>query len=115
MRVRKHRHGEGFRQVFVDCGGSCVKCGSVDGLELHEPFGEDKKKEGKMQRRIVLCNECHRAEHPKHANGQMKLWEFKPSILSDDMDLEIYLHGGVEEWIKDFNLIDRWGISIVGD
>lgn len=44
----------------------------------------------------------------------MKLWEFKPSILADDMDLEIYLHGGWDEWIKDFNLVDRFAINLKG-
>lgn len=114
MRKRKERHGD-FRQVFVDCGGMCVRCHSVYGLEFHEPFGEDHKEEGRMQSRLLFCTKCHQNEHPGHAKGQLRLWEFKTSILAEDMDLEIFLHGGWDEWIKDFGLIDRFGINLIGD
>lgn len=111
---RTFRHGN-WRQTFVDCGGMCIKCYNYNSgsLELHEPFGEDHFGWGMMQSRILLCAVCHNEEHM----GGFQDVNTKASQLAIDVDIEIELYGGYDNWIKRFGLIDRfaWIINQKGD
>jgi len=104
MAKRAFRHGKNWRQVFVDCGGMCIKCynHNSSSLEFHEPFGEDKYGWGIFQARILLCNVCHGDEHEEPANPIS-------SMLLSDVEVEIMMKGGYDNWIKAFHLIDRFG------
>lgn len=103
MYKRKLRHGENWRQVWVDCGGMCIRCNSVDFLEFHEPFGESEGWE-RMQSRVLLCVYCHCQEHPNRGTERNT-----SKTLNDDVQIEIWMHGGYDQWIKDFNLQDTFG------
>lgn len=106
---REKRHGN-WRQVFLDCSGLCVyevepdvTCSELDGLEFHEIFRETKKGENKFQQRVLLCNYHHWSVHgEKWVNVR-----HYPSMLQTDVTIELYLCGGLVEWIAKFNLIDR--------
>ena len=89
----------------MDCGGMCFKCYAVDGLEFHEPFGENKYGWGVFQNRILLCPDCHSAEHSELLGVDRLVL---PSMLTDDVDLEIYMEGGYDNWIKNHGLADRF-------
>lgn len=106
---REQRHGN-WRQVYVDCMGMCQYpieslgiCGELDGLEFHEQFGEDKKREGKFPKRVLLCNYHHWSVHgEKWVNKR-----FYPSMLQIDVRIEMLLAGGYREWLTKYNLIER--------
>lgn len=101
---RTYRHGN-WRQVVVDCGGMCTNCYAVRTLEFHEPFGEDKYGWGKFQTRVLLCHDCHSLEHEKMFAENRNI---QPSRLMEDVDIEIIMEGGYNNWIKNHNLIDRF-------
>ena len=108
---RAHKHGKNWRQVFVNCGGMCLKCFAVDTLEFHEPFGEDKLGWGILQSRVILCHDCHMGiEHQDMFNGMRYI---RPSQLSDDVAIEIMVAGGYDNWIKKFNLEDTFGRLLI--
>ncbi len=114
MSERKHRHGN-FRQVWIDCAGVCIHkdengfvCGSTKNIEFHEPFGEDKMGWNIMQARVLECFLCHCKEHPQ-LNGEPLRCTSPGEILAEDIQLEIWMHGGWEQWIKDFGLQDTFG------
>ena len=106
MAKRTYSHGKNWRQVFVDCGGMCINCFNVISLEFHEPFGEDKYGWGMLQARILLCYDCHNEEHPNLLFRNDKY--IKASMLSLDVDFEILMEGGYDNWIKNHGLIDRF-------
>jgi hypothetical protein len=117
MAKRKHVHGANWRQVWVDCGGQCVKCGSGEYLEFHEPFGEEGCTNGwgRMQTRLLICFSCHCAEHPENTQNMENGWGRKTgNTLNDDIQLEIWMHGGWDQWIKDFKLNDTYGRLLGG-
>ena len=89
----------------MDCGGMCIICYNVISLEFHEPFGEDKYGWGILQARILLCNGCHTDEHQDMFHGERFI---RVSKLSDDVDIEIIMEGGYDNWIKNHGLIDRF-------
>ena len=107
---RNHKHGKNWRQTFVDCGGMCLTCWAVDTLEFHEPFGEDKYGWGMLQARILLCHDCHNEEHDEIFGGDRSI---KPSHLARDINIELILEGGYDDWIKNHKLIDRLGYLLV--
>lgn len=106
---RTVRHGN-WRQIYVDCQGMCQYsengndiCGETRSLEFHEIFGEDKKQEGKMQQRILLC-EYH---HSLFEGHDLVKNRYYPSMLSEDVSLEVLLCGGWKKWLEKYNLIER--------
>ena len=114
MAKRAFRHGKSWRQVFVDCGGMCLNCYAVDGLEFHEPFGEDRNGWGRLQARVLFCSDCHTEEHYVLFHDDRYI---RVSRLARDVSTEILLEGGYDNWIKNHNLIDRfaWLICQKGD
>lgn len=113
MSVRNHSH-PGWRQWYLDCGGICVApvadsngwlwpCGESDGLEFHAPEGESNS-----DYRILLCRKHHMEEHPERQLDLMpdENYQYKKSMLSDDVIFEIWKCGGTDNWIRKFNLAD---------
>ncbi len=111
MRKRAYRHGKNWRQVYVDCGGMCVSCYAVDTLEFHEPFREDKMGWGVFQSRVLLCYDCHHEE--TRLQGFVNMKNTKPSQLAEDVNIEIIMEGGYDEWIERYNLVDRFGYVLL--
>jgi len=114
MAKRKFVHGN-WRQVWVDCGGQCVRkaedgypCGNTEYLEFHEPFGEDGSANGwgRLQSRVLLCFTCHCKEHPTLSGEPQRK---TGNTLNDDVQLEIWMCGGWDNWIKKFKLQDTFG------
>lgn len=114
MGQRAFKHGKNWRQVFVDCGGMCLSCGEVASLEFHEPFGEDKFGWGIFQTRVLLCPTCHTAEHSDMFDDTRFI---RASRLAEDVNIEILIEGGYNNWIKNHKLIDRfaWLLCQKGD
>jgi hypothetical protein len=85
-------------------------CESLDFLELHETFGENgHRSDPKFQVRVLRCPDHHFDEH------QLMGFAFKrgkPSQLVEDVQLEVFLCGGWDKWIKKYNLIDRFGCRL---
>lgn len=115
MAKRTFIHGKNWRQVWVDCGGMCVRkgedgipCGSAEYLEFHEPFGEDGSGNGwgRLQSRVLFCFPCHCKEHPA-LSGEP--WRKVGNTLNDDVQIEIWMLGGWDNWIKRFALQDTFG------
>src|SRR4030067_2265453 len=102
-------HGRNWRQVFINYGGMCYRGYAVEGLEFHEPFGEDKYNWSMLQARILLCHDCHmNGIHQDMFNQDSYL---RPSRLSEDVSVEMLIHGGYDQWVKDFkleNTFARW-------
>lgn len=107
MAQRTFRHGN-WRQTYVDCGGLCLICFTTDNLEFHEPFGEDKNGWGILQARILLCNLCHDKEH----YGVRERRYVFASQLQVDVNIEVLLEGGYDNWIKNHGLMDRFGFLL---
>ena len=101
---RDKRH-PGWRQTYLDYNGMCAECGEIEGLEFHEPFGEDKGNNSgpKFQVRVPLCNPCHSDEHKKH--GDRAFGErCGLSYLQADVKWEMEQAGGLEGWMVKFGL-----------
>jgi len=120
MAKRTFKHGN-WRQVWIDCGGMCIYrdiegniCGAVDNLYFHEPFGEDHNGWGMMQSRIILCGTHHHEEHNELFGGLDENWRGKYPVLNDDVQLEIWMHGSYDQWVKDFNLQDTFWRLLYG-
>lgn len=112
--VRTMRHGN-WRQTYIDCSGMCVArvngddapCGVVDSLELHEMWGENgDPAKGKFQQRVLLCNLHHSLLEDRCHQAEFMLWQYRPSRLQEDIQLEIMLASGYDGWIKKWNLDD---------
>lgn len=110
--TRKFRHGN-WRQTFIDCGGMCVArhdkdslpCGERDFLEFHETWGENHDKDKtKFTKRILLCN-YHHSLIDGH-NKELIKFQFKLSMLQQDINQEIESSGGYRGWVKRFQLDD---------
>ncbi len=117
MNGRTYDHGKGWRQVFVDCGGMCVgrledgmTCCESDGLEFHEPFGEDLHGWGKFQARVLMCPSCHDREPGTQCvgNPEDSRRHINTSMLAEDIDREVEQSGSWDAWIKKFNLVDKF-------
>ena len=111
--VRTMRHGN-WRQIYIDCMGMCVAkvngddspCGAVDGLELHETFGENShRSDPKFQQRVLLCNLHHALLEDRGHQAGFILDQYRPSVLADDVELEIMVGGGYQKWVK------KWGLD----
>jgi len=111
--VRTNRHGN-WRQTYVDCQGMCIAmvngdaepCGSVDGLELHDIFGENgHRNDPKFQQRILLCNFHHAMLEDRGHQASLILDQYKPSRLAEDVELEIFVEGGYQKWVA------KWGLD----
>ena len=111
MAKRTYRHGKNWRQVFINCGGMCINCYKTEGLEFHEPFGENHNNWLKFQSRVLLCPSCHSEEHGNIFREEARY--IRRSQLSEDIDIEIMMHGGYNQWIKDFNLEDTFASLIL--
>ena len=112
--VRTMRHGN-WRQTYIDCLGICVArvngddmpCGAVEGLELHEPFGENGcRSDPKFQQRILLCNLHHALLEDREHQAEFILGQYKPSRLAEDVALEIMCEGGYPKWVEKWKLDD---------
>lgn len=112
MSQRKTRHGKNWRQIYVDCGGMCVVCYAVDFLEFHEPFGESKASWLVFQARVLECSTCHSLEHTDifiHDEDRY----IRASRLQEDVNIEILMEGGYNNWIKNHGLVDRFAYLIM--
>lgn len=117
--TRSLRHGN-WRQTYVDCCGMCIArvngsvlpCGETDTLELHEIFGENRDSlVYRFQMRVILCNHHHALVEDKAHQFSFIANRHRRSILSDDVDLEIFRAGGVKQWAEKWNLdLSRSGI-----
>ena len=88
-----------WRQVFYDCDGVCVRCGSLDDLEFHETYND----KGDVDKTVLLCNGCHSEAH----NGQIVNPRRYPSKLQEDVEIEIMRCGGLEKWKEKFQIKDH--------
>lgn len=104
LSMRTLRHGN-WRQTFVDCGGMCLNCYNVISLELHEPWGENKTGWAMFQFRILLCHDCHNDVHDGLFHGERYI---RVSLLAEDVNIEILMEGGYDNWIKNHGLMDRF-------
>lgn len=101
---REQRH-PGWRQVFVDCDGMCQwamdggVCGEVEKLEFHELFAEDKKGDGRMQKRILYCIAHHFEAHQGIVNER-----HHPGKLQEDVAYEMKRCGGLAPWMVKYGL-----------
>ena len=100
--VRTFRHGN-WRQTYIDCMGMCIAhvngdptpCGLVEGLELHEIWGESSGgSQVKFQQRILLCNLHHSLLEDRAHQTEFMLWQYRPSVLQQDITLDND-HGGL--------------------
>jgi hypothetical protein len=113
---RNHRHGNNWRQVVVDCAGLCVwkdnegyPCCSIENLQFHEPFGEDKLGWGIFQQRVLLCSEHHDiAERHYFERNRMSY----QSLVLEDVSLEILACGSYDKWVERYGLKDRFGCRL---
>jgi len=103
---RTRKHGN-WRQMVIDAAGICLICWTSEYLEFHEPFGEDSGN-GKFQGRMLMCHHHHGEEH-QGAHWRKGMEYLTPSKLMDDVNIEIILVGGYDNWVKKFGLIDRIG------
>jgi hypothetical protein len=93
-----------WRQIYYDCNGMCqypvnsdYVCGEMDGLEYHEMY------EGDIVIKIaLLCNYHHNSVH----NGIVNPRHYK-SMLQTDIDIEVKLAGGVDNWKNKYNIVER--------
>ena len=112
--VRTYRHGN-WRQVYIDCLGMCVAkvngvdypCGAVDGLEIHETFGENgHRNDPKFQQRILLCNLHHALLEDRGHQAEFILGQYKSSRLAEDVALETFIAGSYQKWVEQWGLDD---------
>jgi len=111
------RHHGNWRQIFIDCGGVCTYldedgnvCGAVEDLELHEIFGENHGRDDpKFQIRVLRCPYHHSLE-PQH--NPKSFWGQRFSLLCQDVQKDIEYCGSYDNWIRKYDLIDRWGYSM---
>jgi len=103
---RTARHGTDWRGIIEYYKRTCANsndvrladlCVETETLELHEPFGEDKRRavtihhQGIMQMRILLCRPCHSREHqfrfaPTRGNDSRYLEDTDTEILELNPD-----------------------------
>jgi len=112
--ARTCRH-PGWRQVWIDNGGMCAKCGAVDFLELHAPFREETREDRqtgqtRLPCRELLCSYCHGEVEADggFCRGEYNTDKHWPSMLTQDVQWEIDQAGGYDAWVKKFGLIDRF-------
>lgn len=106
---RTQRHPE-WRQTYIDCTGMCqfpieegIICAELEGLEFHEVYILDDKNNLIRIYEVLLCNYHHWSIHgAKWVNER-----HYPSMLQFDIQLEIETYGSYQNWLKEFNLIDR--------
>ena len=92
---------------IVRVNGDEAPCASVDGLELHELWGENGDPDkGKFQQRILACNLHHALIEDRGHQGEFMLWQYKPSLLQEDANLEMILLGGYQKWVEKWKLDD---------
>ena len=111
---RKNRHGADWRGILEYYGRACANINNpeVEGeclenklLELHEPFGEDKAQQGKMQLRILLCRYCHCREH----DWKWPLTRGGYTMMLEDTDAEIEEEGSIEAWERKYRVGESLG------
>ena len=110
---RTREHGN-WRQLFIEAAGMCQYpdehygvCASIDGLEYHHSYGEFPEWNGNGQ--VILCNLCHTKIH----GDRQKFNRQRPSMLIEDVEFEIARDGGLDQWMKRYNLngdkeVRRW-------
>jgi len=104
-RHRRLTHGEDWRGIVAYFGFMCAKCCSQEGLEIHEPFGELKVQvqigqNHKMQLRVLLCIDCHMAEH----HGRFSRIRGNESRYLEDIDREILECGSYDAWVEKYKV-----------
>jgi len=96
--MRAHRHRD-WRQVYYDCDGVCVRCGSLDDLEFHETYND----RGDVDKTVLLCNGCHSEAHDYQIVNPRRF----PSKLREDVEEEIKRYGGLEKWKEIMGIKDH--------
>jgi len=83
-----------------------MPCGAIDGLELHETFGENgHRADPKFQQRVLLCNLHHALVEDRGHQAEFILSRYTASCLALDIDLEVTCEGGFQNWVK------KWGLD----
>ena len=96
---RRVRHGLNWRSVIHQYGGLCGVCGEPVVDDFHEPFGEDKRRTGKLQARIPMCFGCHHSEH----DGCLVRRKETSSYLSD-VGKEVEECGSYDSWLERYDV-----------
>jgi hypothetical protein len=93
---------------IAEVNGNDYPCGVVDYLELHELWGESKDPTvgGKFQQRVMLCNAHHSLVDDKCHQYTFIQGQHQPSMLADDVELEIHFAGGYYKWVAKHKLDD---------
>jgi len=87
--------------------GDELPCGKLDGLELHDVWGENGDSVGqKFQQRVLLCNLHHALIEDRYHQAELILGIYRPSMLQEDVQLEILLLGGYWNWVARWELDD---------
>jgi len=86
--------------------GNDTPCGATERLELHEVWGENgDPSKGRFQQRVLLCNFHHALLEDRCHQTEFILDQYRPSKLPEDVELEILLEGGYDNWVK------KWGLD----
>lgn len=104
-RQRTRLYGN-WRQIYYNHNGVCANpgCGEPRYLEFHESFGSNSPMSNEHSI-VLLCGWCHAKEHPE------RLFEFithqpKPSMLSEDVAIEMETCGGLAIWMEKYGIVD---------
>lgn len=102
--ANRNKRYPNWRQVYYECMGICqypiidTVCGATESLEFHEVYKEN----GQVFCIVLLCNYHHFSVHQGIVNPRRF-----PSMLQIDIDIEMKLAGGLIEWKKKFNIIEK--------
>lgn len=82
-------------------------CSELDGLELHEVWGENHDGfRSKFSERVLLCSLHHALIEDRAHQAEFILGQYRPSRLQEDANLEMLLEGGYRNWVKKWKLDD---------
>ena len=89
-------------------------CGEVRGLELHECFGENgKRNDPKFQIRVLLCSFHHSLVDDHYHQSSFIAVQPNTSYLAEDVCQEIREAGGYDKWLEKYKLDDsRFGCLV---
>ena len=69
-------------------------------------FGENgHRNDPKFQQRVLLCNLHHALIEDRGHQAELILDQHRPSCLQEDVNLEILIEGGYDNWVK------KWGLD----
>ena len=96
-----------WRQIYFDCSGVCQYpvgndnaeiCGEMEAVEYHEIWDDS----GNLIDVALLCNYHHNSIHNGIVNPR-----FYSSMSARDIEIEMLIAGGSEQWLKKFNIVKR--------